>query len=94
MQDAKVKNLKGSTSFVWAFIMVTAGLLMFTWMWTITDNARIAAYNKSLEIGNDADRMQTLNSFWGFAPIAALGGFAIYVWVMGKSTRGGGYVGD
>ena len=84
---------RGSASWIFAFIVVTLGLLLSVWIWITLDYGQNLMEDKGVEIGNDQTKMNTLNALWGFAPIAMLGGFILFVWITARTSRGGGYAG-
>ena len=85
-----VKLVKAQTlSWIWALIVVTLGLITSAWIYIIYNNVVKTLYTSSLNNGANAEHMALLNTLFAWAPVAMLVGFAIFVFIMSITTRGG-----
>jgi len=85
-----MKQTKAQTlSWIWAFIVITLGLITTAWIYIVYNNVIKTVYVSSLTTGANPDHMALLNTFIAWAPVAILLGFGVFVIIMSITTRGG-----
>lgn len=85
-----VKPVKAQTlSWIWAFIVAVLGLITTAWIYIVYNDTIKILDVSALNNGANPDHIALLNTFWAWAPVAALIGFGIFVIIMSITTRGG-----
>jgi hypothetical protein len=85
-----VKQVKAQgLSWIWAFIVVTLGLITTAWLWTIYDQIRSQLATSSVFLGANQSHVAFLNSIFAWAPLFVLIGFALFVIIVSMDLRGG-----
>ena len=79
-----------SLSWIWAFIVVTLGLIVTAWIYIVYNNIINAMYTNAINnITANSAHLTTLNTLLAWAPVAILFGYGIFVIIMSITTRGG-----